>query len=116
MNDSTGGAAESPDHGFPAAVVALVHRVVRGARHTLACQAYLHERYLEGLGTSGLDARALLVNRSQEERDLEALFNAAAVSTERRRPAAPPDPPASRGRRTVRRDPRGRWGRRSRAG
>ena len=88
-NDPTGGAAERLDHGFPTVVVALVHRIVREARHTIACQGYLRERYLEGLGTSGLDARALLADRSQEERDLEALFNAAAISTRHRQPARP---------------------------
>jgi len=85
-NDPTGGASEPLDHRFPAVVVALVHRIVRGIRHTIACQEHLHERYLEGLGTSGLDARALLASRSQEERDLEALFNAAAISTRQRQP------------------------------
>ena len=85
-NDPTGGAPEPLEHRFPAVVVALAHRIVRGVRHTIACQEHLHERYLEGLGTSGLDARALLASRSQEERDLEALFNAAAISTRQRQP------------------------------
>jgi hypothetical protein len=88
-NDPTDGAPGRLEHGFLAVVVALVHRIVRGARHTIACQEHLHERYLEGLGTSGLDARALLVSRSQEERDLEALFNAAAISPRHRQPARP---------------------------
>ena len=84
-NDPTGGAPERLDHRFPAVVVALVHRIVRGVRYTIACQEHLHERYVEGLGTSGLDARSLLAGRSQEERDLEALFNAAAISNANRR-------------------------------
>ena len=62
------GAPERLEDGFSAVVVALLHRIVRGVRYTITCQEHLHERYLEGLGTSGLDARALLVSRSPRHR------------------------------------------------
>ncbi|HEY5978514.1 MAG TPA: hypothetical protein VIT41_02665 [Microlunatus sp.] len=87
MSDPTGGAGRL-DH-RASAVVAVARRIVRAVRHTLDCQQYLHDRYLEGLGASGCEARALLVNRSSEERDLEKALNAPAISARDRHPAPP---------------------------
>ncbi|MDN5760866.1 MAG: hypothetical protein L0H41_00920 [Microlunatus sp.] len=60
------------------------------ARKAMARQVYLHERYLDGLGTSGSEARASLDGRS-DEHELERWYEAPAIPDWRRRPARPID-------------------------
>ena len=64
-------------------------KIVCMARDAWARQALLHDRYLDSFSVSGRQAQEALTGRSREERDLESLFNAPAMSARRRRPIRP---------------------------
>ncbi len=65
---------------------ARCQRIVRLARDAWTVQAMLHQRYQDSFSVSGRQAHEALTGRSQDERDLERLFNAPAMSVRRRRP------------------------------
>lgn len=67
----------------------LCQTILDLARSAWARHAMLHERYLDSFGVSGRQAQAAMTGRSPEERDLESLFNAPAMSARRRRPLRP---------------------------
>ena len=69
--------------------VTLLQRIVRALGAAMDNQTLLYEHYLDALGTSGSETRAALDSRSQEERELESMFNAPAIRARRRQPPRP---------------------------
>ena len=68
------------------------HRGSCAVRTMMARQIYMHERYLEAMGTSGLDARRAL-DQSRDDHDLETWFSGPAVTDQSRRPPRPSGDP-----------------------